>query len=79
MKMQPGDKPMKTVQVFYEPNEDPAEVAERARMAYPEADRYRFNLILSPICMRPSRVTREKQIHHQGKLFSDEKKVDVFR
>jgi hypothetical protein len=62
---------MKTIQVFYEPDEDPLQVAEQARLAYPEADRYKFNLIVTPACMRPGRAVREKRDDHQGRLFSD--------
>lgn len=66
---------MKAIQVFYEPHQDPWAVAEQIRLSYPEPDRYRFNLIVSPACMRPPGrgAVSDKQISHQGKLFQDEK------
>ncbi|GEM_PF-2886907 len=71
---------METIQVFYKTWEDPLKVAEQVRSTYPESDRYRFNLIVSPVCMKPGRAVREKRDDHQGggcfpKLL--EKTVDV--
>lgn len=47
------DTQMTALQLYYGPDDDPIEIADRARMNLPESERWITNIILSPLCMKP--------------------------
>jgi len=57
---------MAAIQLFYETWQDPMKMADEARMALPESERWITSIVVSPVCLRPNRKTK-KQIPNGGR------------